>query len=127
MRITRIEAFKAHELERALGLVFALAARHPAQVERELHIGLRRVSHGNRLAFLEHHADAVGIRVGDTGLPPMLIVPERMLRKPAIIIKSEDLPQPDGPTSTTNEPDLTSKDTSETASVSLWRLCHRPV
>ena len=35
---------------------------------------------------------------------PMLISPEVMFSSPAIIRSKVDLPQPDGPTSTTNSP-----------------------
>ena len=39
---------------------------------------------------------------------PMVILPELSISSPAIMRKSVDLPQPDGPTSTTNSPSATS-------------------
>jgi hypothetical protein len=41
-----------------------------------------------------------------TRFPAMRISPEVMSSSPAIILSSVDLPQPDGPTSTTNSPSL---------------------
>ena len=37
-----------------------------------------------------------------TGLPPMRISPAAGVRKPAMMLSSVDLPQPDGPTMQTN-------------------------
>src|SRR5262245_57673827 len=42
---------------------------------------------------------------------PMRISPDVMFSKPAIILSSVDLPQPDGPTNTTNSPSRISTDT----------------
>jgi hypothetical protein len=39
-------------------------------------------------------------------VPPMSISPDVMSSRPAIIRSSVDLPQPDGPTNTTNSPEL---------------------
>ena len=44
-----------------------------------------------------------------TTLPPMAISPPLMSSSPAIILSSVDLPQPDGPTKTTNSPSATSR------------------
>ena len=55
---------------------------------------------------------AMSRSIGSTSLttrPPMLISPELTLSSPAIIASSVDLPQPDGPTSTTNSPGSTSR------------------
>ena len=41
-----------------------------------------------------------------TTVPPMSISPDVISSSPAIIRSSVDLPQPDGPTNTTNSPDL---------------------
>ena len=41
-----------------------------------------------------------------TTLPPMAISPPVMSSRPAIIRSSVDLPQPEGPTKTTNSPSL---------------------
>ena len=41
-------------------------------------------------------------------LPPMAMSPPLMSSSPAIILKSVDLPQPEGPTKTTNSPSATS-------------------
>jgi hypothetical protein len=47
---------------------------------------------------------------------PMRIVPAVIVSSPATMRKRVDLPQPDGPTSTQNEPSSTSSDTPRTAS-----------
>ena len=44
-----------------------------------------------------------------TTVPPMSISPDVMSSSPAIMRSSVDLPQPDGPTNTTNSPDSTSR------------------
>ncbi|EGE55405.1 hypothetical protein RHECNPAF_930052 [Rhizobium etli CNPAF512] len=44
-----------------------------------------------------------------TTLPPMRSSPEVISSSPAIILSSVDLPQPDGPTKTTNSPSFTSR------------------
>ena len=44
-----------------------------------------------------------------TTWPSICNSPEVMLSSPAIVRKSVDLPQPDGPTKTTNSPDLMSR------------------
>ena len=44
-----------------------------------------------------------------TTLPSIAIVPPVISSRPASIRRSVDLPQPDGPTSTTNSPSLMSK------------------
>ena len=49
----------------------------------------------------------------------MWIAPDVTSSSPAIIRSSVDLPQPDGPTSTTNSPSPTSSETSRTASTPL--------
>ncbi|MNT91081.1 hypothetical protein D3C72_2321210 [compost metagenome] len=46
-----------------------------------------------------------------TILPPMEISPPVIGSSPAIIRSRVDLPQPDGPTKTTNSPDLMSRST----------------
>ena len=51
-----------------------------------------------------------------TCLPPMLILPAVTVSRPAIIRSSVDLPQPDGPSSTVNEPSGMPSDTPFTAS-----------
>ena len=51
------------------------------------------------------------------GRPSIAMLPACAARSPAIIINSEDLPQPLGPTSTTKEPGFAVNDTSDTASV----------
>ena len=51
-----------------------------------------------------------------TSLPPMLIVPAVMVSRPAIMRSSVDLPQPEGPSSTVNEPSGMPSDTPFTAS-----------
>ena len=48
----------------------------------------------------------------------MVMVPEVCWRRPAIIIRSVDLPHPLGPTSTTKRPGLTSSETSSSATTS---------
>ena len=49
-------------------------------------------------------------------LVPMAIVPSLMASSPAIMRSRLDLPQPLGPTSTTNSPSATARSTPETAS-----------
>ena len=51
----------------------------------------------------------------------MVMVPDVCWRRPAIIIRSVDLPQPLGPTSTTKRPGLTSSETSSSADDVLRR------
>ena len=51
-----------------------------------------------------------------TTLPPMEMVPPVMVSSPAIMRSSVDLPQPDGPSSTVNEPSGMASDTPFTAS-----------
>ncbi len=49
---------------------------------------------------------------GDTSLttwPPKLTVPDVISSRPATILSAVVLPQPDGPTSTTNSPSATSR------------------
>ena len=56
----------------------------------------------------------------------MVMVPEVCWRRPAIIIRSVDLPQPLGPTSTTKRPGLTSSETSSSATTScvvVLKIC----
>ena len=48
--------------------------------------------------------------------PPIEMVPELMVSSPAIILSSVDLPQPEGPSSTVNEPSGMPSDTPFTAS-----------
>ena len=50
-----------------------------------------------------------------TSRSPIRTVPEVTFSSPAIIRSSVDLPQPDGPTSTTNSPASTASETSSTA------------
>jgi hypothetical protein len=61
---------------------------------------------------LEHHGDAALLRrqVVDH-LPSISSVPEVMSSSPAIIRRSVDLPQPEGPTKTTNSPSAMSMST----------------
>ncbi len=42
---------------------------------------------------------------------PIAIFPELIVSRPATILSSVDLPQPEGPTMTTNSPSATSIDT----------------
>ena len=51
-----------------------------------------------------------------TTLPPMLMLPAVTVSRPAIMRSSVDLPQPDGPSSTVNEPSGIASDTPFTAS-----------
>ena len=51
-----------------------------------------------------------------TILPPMLILPAVTVSRPAIMRRSVDLPQPEGPSSTVNEPSGMPSDTPFTAS-----------
>ena len=51
-----------------------------------------------------------------TTLPPIETVPLVMVSSPAIMRSSVDLPQPDGPSSTVNEPSGMPSDTPFTAS-----------
>ena len=44
-----------------------------------------------------------------TTVPPIAISPEEISSSPAIIRSSVDLPQPDGPTNTTNSPERISR------------------
>src|SRR5512133_479907 len=53
-----------------------------------------------------------------TSRPPIWIPPSVTSSRPAIIRNSVDLPQPDGPTRTTNSPSSISSDTSSTATTS---------
>ena len=52
-----------------------------------------------------------------TTSPPTLTVPEVMSSSPAIIRSALVLPQPEGPTKTTNSPSATSRSSSCTARV----------
>src|SRR5450756_3093819 len=52
-----------------------------------------------------------------TTLSPMETVPEVMLSSPASMRSAVDLPQPEGPTSTTNSPSATTRSMSDTACV----------
>ncbi len=63
-------------------------------------------SHGNRLASWNTTPTRSGSGAS-IGLPWMSIVPALWWRRPAIIISSEVLPQPLGPTITTNRPAFT--------------------
>ena len=60
-------------------------------------------SHGNRLASWNTTPTRSGSGAS-IGLPSMWMVPEVWWRSPAIIINSEVLPQPLGPTITTKRP-----------------------
>ncbi len=51
-----------------------------------------------------------------TFLPPIDTVPSVMVSRPAIILSSVDLPQPEGPSSTVKEPSGMASDTPFTAS-----------
>jgi len=80
------------------------AVRLP-QLQAEGHVvvdGLVRVER----VVLEHHGDVAVARrhVVHDAPSPMLIWPALISSRPAIIRSSVDLPQPDGPTSTTNSP-----------------------
>src|SRR5262252_1636481 len=44
-----------------------------------------------------------------TTLPPMAISPPEISSRPAIILRSVDFPQPEGPSTTRNSPSLTSR------------------
>ena len=48
---------------------------------------------------------------------PMAIVPDEMVSSPASIRRAVVLPQPDGPTSTTNSPSAIARSMSDTARV----------
>ena len=52
-----------------------------------------------------------------TSRSPMLIVPSVTSSSPAIMRSSVDLPQPDGPTSTSSSPSAISRSTASTARV----------
>src|SRR5450755_4943323 len=74
-------------------------------------------SHGNRLGSLNTTPTRSGSGTS-IGEPLIKIVPDVCGRNPAIIISSDDFPQPLGPTSTTKRPGLTSIDTSDSATTS---------
>ena len=62
---------------------------------------------------------AMSRSAGSTSLtlrPPMSISPVVMVSRPAIILSSVDLPQPEGPSSTVKEPSGIASDTPFTAS-----------
>ncbi len=68
---------------------------------------------------------AMSRSIGATSLttrPPMLISPELTVSSPAIIARRVDLPQPDGPTRTTNSPGSTSRSMSFSTSSGPNRL-----
>jgi hypothetical protein len=52
-----------------------------------------------------------------TTLPPMAISPPEISSSPAISLRSVDFPQPEGPSTTTNSPSLTSRSMPCTISV----------
>ena len=52
-----------------------------------------------------------------TTLSPIIIVPSVMSSRPAIILRTVDLPHPEGPTSTRNSPSSISRSRSPTALV----------
>ena len=58
-----------------------------------------------------------------TTRPPIAISPPLMFSSPAIMRSSVDLPQPEGPTSTVNEPSAMSMSTPCSTSTSPKRLC----
>src|SRR6201999_3492423 len=68
---------------------------------------------------------AMSRSLGGTSLtrsPPIMISPSVMSSSPAIIRKVVDLPQPDGPTSTTNSWSAMSRSMPRTASTSSYLL-----
>ena len=50
-----------------------------------------------------------------TSRPPMATRPALVPSRPAMMRRSVDLPQPEGPTKTANSPSATSRDTSDSA------------
>ena len=79
------------------GVRLAASGEKP-MFSRDRHVRIERV-------VLEHHGDvAVLRRQSLTTRPPMRISPAVMSSSPAIMRSSVDLPQPDGPTRTTNSP-----------------------
>ena len=64
VRVAAAEALQADQIEHGVGALAALLARRAADAERELDVVERRQP-GKQAGLLEHHADAVGIGLGD--------------------------------------------------------------
>ena len=84
-----------------------LALRHAAHLQAEGDVLRHRHGRIERVG-LEHHGDVAVLRrhVVDDRRPPIAISPPVTVSRPAIMLSSVDLPQPDGPTSTRNSPSL---------------------
>src|SRR4029450_6873011 len=63
-------------------------------------------------------------RTSLTSLPSISIVPLSMSSRPAMVLSSVDLPQPDGPTSTANSPEDTLRSMPRSTSTGPKRLCN---
>ena len=103
MRMALAEAVEADELQGVLRLGAALVLGDAAQRQRKLDVLFRRQP-GKQARLPETPRRPGSDRARGIGAPLMVMVPDVCWRRPAIIIRSVDLPQPLGPTSTTKRP-----------------------
>jgi hypothetical protein len=102
---------QAHQLERRGGVLDALGLFQVGQLERQFHV-LQRREHRNQVELLEDEADVLVAPMRDlrgrsyraSAWPSTRISPELGRSMAAIRCSSVDLPEPDGPISTTNSP-----------------------